>query len=155
MPAYTYLPSSPAGANLQRGCESVSPFGVPPLICGRPFKEAITAPSLLTGLGLDSSKRLLCSRQRPRGRGATSSASTKLPPLAPGVSPSWRGRAYYRHTTNHLSVLEHSTLWNWSTLQIHRNARNHNRVAEMMDSSHMTVHLRLLESPFNTCLVFR
>lgn len=69
-----------SGANLQRSCDSISPYGTPPLICGRPFKEAVAAPSLLTGLGLDSSKRLLCSRQSQRGRGAPPS-SKQLPPL--------------------------------------------------------------------------
>lgn len=69
-----------SGANLQRSCDSISPYGKPPLICGRPFKEAVAAPSLLTGLGLDSSKRLLCSLQSQRGRGAPPS-SKQLPPL--------------------------------------------------------------------------
>eukprot|EP00752_Nemacystus_decipiens_P003382 g3129.t1 len=69
-----------SGANLQRSCDSISPYGKPPLICGRPFKEAVTAPSLLTGLGLNSSKlrrdvwtadagcfgpRRLCFRSKP------------------------------------------------------------------------------------------
>lgn len=72
-----------SGANLQRSCDNVSPYGIPPLICGRPFKEAVAAPSLLTGLGLDSSKRLMCSRQRPRGR--RPSSKQHLPPIT-GVS---------------------------------------------------------------------
>lgn len=77
------------GANLQRSCENISPYGIPPLICGRPFKEAIAAPSLLTGLGLDSSKRLLCSRQRQQGRGELATSTQQLSPFATRV------RAFY------------------------------------------------------------
>lgn len=76
----------PTGANLQRSCESISPYGAPRQICGRLFKEAVAAPSLLTGLGLDSSKRLLCSRQSKRRRGSGLPASMQLPPLGAKVS---------------------------------------------------------------------